>query len=386
MNNSINTLIFKYNIKCSNYFLLILINLIKEQYAIHGQLANLKFIFFGVLTGFCICLLICSGSGILRFDLTSESQGLKSNNNSVPLNNNNTSYSYYGDGLEGQCSHYKAPTKSVGDVIPADQQLLDSNPPSNHTEYDYRLSGGQLEKGVWFYANSFEKSIPFTIVDQLANLNVNTIYFAGTSISDWSDLKKFQFYLDFICYAYSKGLNVYAVTLEDPIFAFADEEQIKEEFRSFILLTKSLFDTFMIDVEPHTLRLSDPLVYVPKYIMMSLALQEISNKYNVTYVDTVPYWYHFVIKNIGISPGLNILGGDRINLMDYTYTANQSINNVNAVLHEIHKPVTISIKTTPGFGDPFLNAEELKSTIENFENNSVGIGLFESQYLLRNLP
>jgi hypothetical protein len=118
---------------------------------------------------------------------------------------------------------------------------------------------------------------------------------------------------------------------------------------------------------------------------MSLALQEISNKYNVTYIDTVPYWYHFVIKNIGISPGLNILGGDRVNLMDYTYTANQSINNVKAVLPEVQKPVTISIKTTPGLGDPFLNSEQLQSAIKNFENNSVGIGLFESQYLLRNL-
>ena len=130
----------------------------------------------------------------------------------------------------------------------------------------------------------------------------------------------------------------------------------------------------MIDVEPHAVRLSDPLVYVPQYIRMSLALQEISKEHNVGYVDTLPYWYHFVIKNIGISPGLNILGGDRINLMDYTYTANQSINNVNAILPEIQKPVTISIKATPGFGNPFLNTQELKRTIENFENNSIPSG------------
>jgi len=71
--------------------------------------------------------------------------------------------------------------------------------------------------------------------------------------------------------------------------------------------------------------------------------------------------------------------------MDYTYTANQSINNANAVLHENHKPVIISIKTTPGYGDPFLNNEELKSTIKYFENKSIPVGLFELQYLLRNL-
>ncbi len=307
-------------------------------------------------------------------------------NDRIPIKYNSISYPYNSsDSLPGQCLLYKAHTKSDGVAI-SDQHLsLDSNPPSNHTGYNYRPAGGQLEKGVWFYANSFGDIIPFTIIDQLANLNINTIYFAGTTISDWKNLKKFQIYSDFICYAHSKGLNVYAVTLEDPVFAFSDKEQIQEEFRNFILLTKSLFNTFMIDVEPHTLRLSDPLVYVPQYIRMSLALEEISNEYNVTYVDTVPYWYHFVIKNIGISPGLNILGGDRINLMDYTYTAKQSINNANAVLHEIHKPVIISIKTTPGYGDPFLNNEELKSTMKYFENNSIPVGLFELQYLLRNL-
>ncbi len=322
---------------------------------------------------------------ILRFELNAESQGLTSHT-TVPLNYNDTSNPYDGNELAGQCTHPKDPTKSDDDIIPAGQRFLDPDPSINHANYDYGLAGEQVEKGVWFYANAFDDFIPFTIVDRLANLNINTIYFAGTTISDWKNSNKFQMYSDIICYADLKGLNVYAVTLEDPIFAFGSEKQIQEEFRNFILLTKSLFNTYMIDVEPHTLRLSDPLVYVPQYIRMSLALQEISNEYNVTYIDTIPYWYHFVIKNIGISPGLNILGGDRVNLMDYTYTANQSINNLDAVLHEIHKPFTVSIKATPGFGDPFLNTEQLKRTIKNFENNSIPVGLFESQYLLRNLP
>jgi hypothetical protein len=335
------------------------------------------------MTGFCIWLLICFS--IWRFELNAESQGLTSHT-TVPLNYNDTYNPYDGDELAGQCPHYKAPAKSDDDLIPADQQFLNSTLLSYHTDSNYRIGGEQVEKGVWFYADSFGDSIPFTIVDNLANHNINTIYFAGTTISDWKELEKFKMYSDFICYAHSKGLNVYAVTFEDPFFAFGTKEQIQEEFRNFILLTKSLFNTFMIDVEPHTLRLSDPMVYVPQYIRMSLALQEIANEYNVTYIDTIPYWYHFVIKNIGISPGLNILGGDRVNLMDYTYTANQSINNLDGVIDEIHKPFTVSIKATPGIGDPFLNTEQLKRTTKNFVNNSIPVGLFESQYLLRNLP
>ncbi len=346
--------------------------------------------FFFVLTGLCLSVLIWSS--ISKYDTKFESQVYPVSKDipiTITIKSENVSYIHpINNRPIDHCLQYYLPDKLLDKdaSAKADYNMLVSIQASNYTNNNDKIKSGQVEKGVWFYANSFGDSIPFAIVDQLVNLKFNTIYFAGTTISDWKDFKKFQMYFDFICYAYSKGLDAYAVTLEDPLFAFGRQEQIQKEFREFILSTKNLFDTFMIDVEPHTLHLSDPLVYVPQYIRMSLALQEISDKYNVTYIDTVPYWYHFVIKNMGISPGLNILGGDRVNLMVYTYTANQSINNVKAVLPEVQKPVTVSIKTTPGFGDPYLNGEQLKSTIENFENNSVGFGLFESQFLLRNLP
>ena len=347
-------------------------------------MARLGYLFFGVLTSFFVSFLLWSS--LFTTGLESNLHGYVISTSNATVKSNYSFGNFNSGALSDTCTIYKEANNLKEKGEEANDRMMDKNKASNNTNYNNKIYSGKVEKGVWFYANSFENSIPLEIVDQLLTLNVNTIYFGGTTIPDWKDPKKSQMYSNFICYAYSKGLSVYAVTLEDPLFAFGKEKQIQEEFRDFILSTKDLFDTYMIDVEPHTLHISDPLVYIPQYIRMSLALQEISNKYNVTYVDTVPYWYHFVIKNIGISPGLNILGGDRVNLMDYTYTANQSINNIKAVLPEVQKPFTISIKATPGLGDPFLNSEQLKSTIENFENNSIPIGLFELQYLLRNLP
>ncbi|HKR74489.1 MAG TPA: hypothetical protein VJR94_10315 [Candidatus Nitrosocosmicus sp.] len=239
--------------------------------------------------------------------------------------------------------------------------------------------------GIWFYANFYEHTPPVSIIDQFVKFDINTIYFAGSTTVDWQDPDKFRSFADFICYAYSKGLNVYAVTLEDPFFAFAKEKEIQNAFANFIKSTKGLFETFMVDVEPHTLHLADPLLFVPQYIRMSLILQNVANHHNVTYVDTVPYWYHSVIKNIGISSGIDILGGNEVNFMDYSYSFNQSITNINKIMTEIKKPFTISIKVTPGYGDPYLNELELTKTINYLQNNSIPYGIFESQYLLRNM-
>jgi hypothetical protein len=126
---------------------------------------------------------------------------------------------------------------------------------------DKKTDGGfEKEVGVWFYANFYSGAIPTSIVDSLIDLDVNTIYFAGTTTEDWQDPKKFHSYTNFVCYAYSQGLDLYAVTLEDPSFVFAEEDRIKTEFSEFIEATKGFFNTFMTDVEPHTLHLSDPFV------------------------------------------------------------------------------------------------------------------------------
>lgn len=260
--------------------------------------------------------------------------------------------------------------------------LINTETLANHEPTNKKIP----EVGIWFYSNFYNDSIPISIIDSLLTFKVNTIYFAGSTSADWQDPDKYRSYANFVCYAYSKGLDVYAVTLEDPFFAYAKETEILNEFANFIKATKGLFETFMVDVEPHTLHLADPLLFVPQYIRMSLILQQVANHYNVTYVDTVPYWYHSVIKNIGISSGIDILGGNEVNFMDYSYTFNQSITNINKLLPDIIKPVTVSIKVTPGYGDPYLNEFELTKTINHLQNNSISYGVFESQYLLRNMP
>ena len=282
---------------------------------------------------------------------------------------------------ENDLAHTNESQISHSDINTGSKKPIQKNAAVNDIDINRELEG---EVGVWFYANFYSGAIPTSIVDRLIDLDVNTIYFAGTTTEDWQDPEKFRSYTNFVCYAYSQGLDVYAVTLEDPSFVFAEEDRIKNEFSEFIEATKGFFHTFMTDVEPHTLHLSDPLVYVPQYIRMSLVLEETANYYNVSFVDTVPYWYHFVIKNIGISSGIDILGGNKVNFMYYSYTFNQTANTFEQLIAEVQKPFTISIKTTPGYGDPYLNEMELTKTISYLQNNSISYGIFESQYLLRN--
>jgi hypothetical protein len=241
-----------------------------------------------------------------------------------------------------------------------------------------------LETAVWFYPKLYEPNIPITIVNEFAKLGVNVIYFGGTTVADWKNPITLKKYSEFVCYAYSKQIKVYPVTLEDPSFAFADSNTLKDEFLKFLLQTKDLFDTYVVDVEPHVQHLSDYAVYLPKYIRMSQDLQEIAEQYNVTYVDTVPYWYHHLIKNLGISQGLNILGGAAVNVMDYSYSSNRSIDNIRDIVKDVKKPYTVSIKITPGFGDPYLNEKEMQETVNFLKDRSISYGIFESQYLLRN--
>jgi hypothetical protein len=292
----------------------------------------------------------------------------------------------------GQCSQFlsEQTTKVNNNLrpnMPDNKNAEKANLTKIENELDNKTASKKnREVGIWLYANFLENTIPTSIIDRLLKFDINTVYFAGTTASEWQNPDKFKVFANFVCYAYSKGLNIYAVTLEDPFFALAKKDEIQAEFVNFIKSTKGLFKTFMVDVEPHVIHLADPLVFVPQYIRMSLILQQVASHYNVTYIDTVPYWYHSVIKNIGISPGIDILGGNEVNFMDYSYSFNQTITNIQRVLPEIEKPYTISIKVTPGYGDPYLNELEFTKTINYLQNNSIPYGVFESQYLLRNMP
>ena len=238
------------------------------------------------------------------------------------------------------------------------------------------------EIGVWFYANRYSDTIPKIIVDKLQGWKINTIYFAGTDIEDWNNQSARNIYSTFIRHANDKGIKVYAVTLEDPSFALKTSAELEDTFKQFIDLTRDLFDTYVIDVEPHAILGPDVHTFVPEYIRMSHILGRIAQEEKIRYIDTVPYWYHTVIRQMGISPGLDILASNGVNLMTYTYTSNQTLEYIKQIESEIKKPVTISIKITPGQQAPQLKMSELSKTIDEFNSQALNFTIYEAQYIL----
>ena len=238
------------------------------------------------------------------------------------------------------------------------------------------------ETGVWFYANRYVDAIPKDIVDKLAAWQINTIYFAGTDMEDWDNKTSRKVYADFIRYARGQGMNVYGVTLEDPYFALKDAQELEESYWLFINSTRDLFDTYVIDVEPHAVLGPDVNSFIPAYIKMSHILSQVSKEEQVRYIETVPYWYHTLIRQMGLSPGLDILASDVVNLMTYTYTSNQTLENIKKIQSEISKPITVSIKITPGQDAPHIKSNDLSRIIDLFNSHKLDFTLYEAQYIL----
>jgi hypothetical protein len=243
-------------------------------------------------------------------------------------------------------------------------------------------NNSSTEIGVWLYTNRYLNTIPKEIVDKLQAWKINTIYFAGTDVEDWNNQSSRRIYTDFIRYASEQGINVYAVTLEDPYFALKKPQELEDSFRRFINLTSDLFDTYVVDVEPHAILGPDVHTFIPEYIRMSHILGHVAKGENVRYIDTVPYWYHTVIRQMGLSPGLDILASDGVNLMTYTYTSNQTLENIKKIQSDINKPVTVSIKITPGQNAPHLKSNELSKIIDQFISQKLDFTIYEAQYIL----
>jgi hypothetical protein len=249
---------------------------------------------------------------------------------------------------------------------------ISENTNKNHT----------TEIGVWFYANRYLNTIPNGLLEKLEAWKINTIYFAGTDIDDWKNMTTRNTYFNFIQYAKDNGMRVYGVTLEDPSFALMSAEELEETFRRFVNITRGLFDAYVIDVEPHAILGPDVHTFIPEYIRMSHILSWVSQEEGVRYIDTVPYWYHRAIRQIGISPGLDVLASDGVNLMTYSYTSNQTLENIKKIQSEIKKPVTISIKITPGQRAPHLKTSELSEMIDEFNLQRLNFTLYEAQFIL----
>ncbi|PWU79135.1 MAG: hypothetical protein DLM72_19010 [Candidatus Nitrosopolaris wilkensis] len=241
----------------------------------------------------------------------------------------------------------------------------------------------QVQEGVWSYANYWKGPLNNLIVDELAKRKINTIYFSAPDNGGWDNSSKVLNYVDFINYARGKGMRVLGVTLEDPSFVFSTEPELKKTFGDFIKQTENIFDGYVIDVEPQTVPGADIHVYLPRYVHMSNILRNVADGYHKEFIDSVPAWYHTVLKQIGISIGINALASNRINLIDYTYPTTEAIlNNINDIRSETSVPYTVNLMITPGPGAPQLSGQEIPRTIITLKSNLLPIAFDEAQYLL----
>lgn len=255
--------------------------------------------------------------------------------------------------------------------------------PSNNSQ-------NQLEIGVWLYVHCYY-DLDYSKVDEFLSRNINTIYFSVQNDDDckgWDDPALYQKYADFIEFARSQGMNVYAVTLEKPYYIKQNYDELEDSFGSFINKTKEIFDTYVIDVEPYDIEGgadpdARPNVYVPEYIEMSKNLRSIADDYGVKYIDTVPDWFHTDIKNTGLKEGLDALYGDEVNIMTYYPTAEQVMDKIKDIRTEVMKPYVISLKITEGLDAPTLQENEITKTINLLRALSIPIGLFEADGILQ---
>lgn len=251
-----------------------------------------------------------------------------------------------------------------------------------------------IEEGAWFYQSKFADPLDETMVDQLIERHVNTIYFSNVN----ENFKSFADYDDsmsFINHAKSNGMRVFAVTMQDPVWVMKSESELTQKFSSTIAATSDIFDTYIIDVEPHSLCKIYPNYpcfnqdsqteadYLQRYITMSQILRNVADGYNVKFVDTVPSWYHSHMKDLGVSSlGIGSLSSNSINVMDYASTQQQVMDRISGIRAEVTTPIVVNIKITTSDA-PWLEGAELTSTIAYLKQQQMAVGIFESSYLFQ---
>jgi hypothetical protein len=245
-------------------------------------------------------------------------------------------------------------------------------------------NGKQLEEGVWFYTGC-DTILNRSDINTMMARHINTLYFSALNTNNcgWDNPSTFSSYLDFISYARSKGMSVFAELRGDPKYINQTYYELNDAFGGLINRTKKIFDTYMVDVEPQCIPGADPKVYLPQYVNMSKTLRQIADHYGVKYVDTVPPWYHEEMKKDGIKKGLDALSSDSINLMDYYNTTSEVLSNIKDIRSEVTKPYVVSIKITRGLDAPQLEGQEIPKTISTLKASSIPIGLFETEGILK---
>jgi hypothetical protein len=234
------------------------------------------------------------------------------------------------------------------------------------------------------------------MVDNLLNKNINVIYFSDVNDGEgWNDRTKASQYTTFINYARSKGMEVYAVTLEDPKYVLMSESQLRTAFGGFISKTKDKFDTYIIDVEPHTINVkygneypewrTNQKYYLEEYVRMSKILRSIADEQGVQYIDTIPAHYHTRMKNLGIAGGVNELSSHSINIMAYESSTERIMSATSKVREESNKRLVINIKIAKDSADPNLEGQEITRAIKTLKQRSLPIGMWYADRYFLNL-
>jgi hypothetical protein len=234
------------------------------------------------------------------------------------------------------------------------------------------------EVGVWFYSSKFA-SVQNWMIDALLQRNINTIYFSEVGDGNgWDDPDKASQYTSFIKYARSNGLKVYAVVLEDPLYALMTESELNAAFSDFISKTKDMFDAYIIDVEIHAINTIYPngdylaytgneKFYLEKYVQMSKILRSIADEHGVKYIDTIPPQYHTQM------------------IAAYDSTLEGIMNSISKILEESKIRLVININIAKDSEEPYLEAEGISWAIKTLKEQSLPIGIWYADHYLLNL-
>jgi len=263
-------------------------------------------------------------------------------------------------------------------------------------ESDDTRSFGSNEVGVWLYSRK-SASVQNWMIDELLQRNINTIYFSEVGDGyGWDDPEKASQYTSFINYARSNGMKVYAVALEDPLYALMTESELNAAFSDFISKTKDMFDTYIIDVEVHAINIIYPngdylpymgneKFYLEKYVQMSKTLRSIADEHGVKYIDTIPPQYHTQMIAAGIIGGVNQLSSHSINVMAYYSTPEEIMTSISKILKESKIRLVININIAKESLEPYLEAEGISWAIESLKEQSLPIGIWYADHYLLNL-
>jgi len=242
------------------------------------------------------------------------------------------------------------------------------------------------EIGAWFYPAKFSE-LNQTLVDELAGKNINTLYFAG--VNEKFKQTNYEQKIAFIEYARSRGMQVFAVIMQDPLYVVKTQADLQYRFNSIINATDGLFDSYVSDVEPHTICTIYPQYpcfstnesyYLQSYIDMSRSLRAVADNRDVKYIDSVPWWYDSHMKNLGVSSaGLDALSANSINVLDYASSKTQIINRIPSAIETRY---VVNIKVIKTTSDPWVEGQELQDTLLALQDMHLPYAIFEASSVL----